>query len=102
MLPETALSKPSLSVSGTYRPRDPTQALLYQVVQKHFRELVRDREAEGRFLPAHVIREFESFLGCGILANGFMRLKCEGCRHEKLVAFSCKRRGFAPPAERVE
>jgi ribosomal protein S27E len=27
---------------------------------------------------------------------GFLRVACEGCSHEKLVAFSCKRRGFCP------
>jgi len=80
--------------TSVYRPRDPTQSLLHRVVQTHFETFVRAREEEGRFLPAHIHREFESFLGCGILANGFMRLKCDGCRHEKLIAFSCKRRGF--------
>ena len=38
----------------------------------------------------------DAFLDCGILANGFLRLRCEDCHHEKLVAFSCKRRGFCP------
>ncbi|MEX2493498.1 MAG: transposase zinc-binding domain-containing protein [Nitrospirales bacterium] len=33
---------------------------------------------------------------CGILAHGFLRLRCGDCTHEKLVAFSCKRRGFCP------
>src|SRR5262245_57356532 len=36
------------------------------------------------------------FLACGILAHGFLRLCCSECGHEKLVAFSCKRRGFCP------
>ena len=66
----------------------------YRTIQEHWRTFTREREAEGRYLPAHVRREFESFLGCGVLANGFMRLKCDSCRYEKLVAFSCKRRGF--------
>ncbi len=34
-----------------------------------------------------------AFLKCGILANGFLRVRCDECHHEKLVAFSCKRRG---------
>ena len=80
--------------STAYRPRDPTKALLYRVIQANWRSFVQDREQEGRYLPAHVAREFEAFMGCGVLANGFMRLKCDSCRHEKLVAFSCKRRGF--------
>jgi hypothetical protein len=38
--------------------------------------------------------EFDAFLECGILAHGFLRLRCGDCGHDKLVAFSCKRRGF--------
>jgi len=33
---------------------------------------------------------------CGILAHGFLRLKCSCCKEEKIVAFSCKKRGFCP------
>ena len=36
------------------------------------------------------------FCDCGIFARGFLRLRCADCAHEKLVAFSCKRRGFCP------
>ena len=32
----------------------------------------------------------------GNLAHGFLRLHCGDCGHDKLVAFSCKRRGFCP------
>jgi hypothetical protein len=35
-------------------------------------------------------------LECGILAHGFLRLRCGECGHDKLLAFSCKRRGFCP------
>ena len=47
-------------------------------------------------LPDFVEEEFDAFLDCGILARGFLRLRCADCAHEKLVAFSCKRRGFCP------
>ena len=40
--------------------------------------------------------EFDACLECGILAHGFLRLRCGDCGHDKLVAFSCKRRGFCP------
>ena len=36
--------------------------------------------------------EYEAFLSGGILAHGFLQLHCGDCRHDKLVAFSCKRR----------
>ena len=41
-------------------------------------------------------REFYTYLPCGILAHGFLRLGCDPCTHEMLLAFSCKRRGFCP------
>jgi hypothetical protein len=43
-----------------------------------------------------VVDEVESFLKCGILAHGFIRVACDSCRESRLVAFSCKRRGFCP------
>jgi hypothetical protein len=36
------------------------------------------------------------YLDCGILHNGFARVKCGDCGHEYLLAFSCKRRHFCP------
>jgi ribosomal protein S27E len=50
----------------------------------------------GRACQKFVKEEFDAFLECGILARGFLRLRCADCAHEKLVAFSCKRRGFCP------
>ena len=50
----------------------------------------------GRELPRFIKDEFNAFLECGILAHGFLRLRCGDCGHDKLLAFSCKRRGFCP------
>lgn len=47
-------------------------------------------------LPYFVKRELREFLGCGILAKGFLRVRCPQCRHDRVVAFSCRRRGFCP------
>ncbi|MDP2242269.1 MAG: transposase zinc-binding domain-containing protein [Burkholderiales bacterium] len=47
-------------------------------------------------MPQFVKDEFDAFLECGILAHGFLRLRCTKYGHEKLVAFSCKRRGICP------
>ncbi|MCV5127135.1 transposase zinc-binding domain-containing protein, partial [Escherichia coli] len=38
----------------------------------------------------------EEFLQCGRLEHGFLRVRCESCHAEHLVALSCKRRGFCP------
>jgi len=42
------------------------------------------------------VAEFERYLRCGILANGFARVRCIACGDELLVAFSCKSRGICP------
>lgn len=52
--------------------------------------------AQGRALPRHVQRESEDYLKRGRLEHGFPRVRCDTCHHERLVAFSCKRRGFYP------
>jgi hypothetical protein len=66
-------------------------------VREHLETLLAEVQARtGAGLPAFVRDEFEAFLECGILAHGFLRVRCADCAHEKLVAFSCKRRGFCP------
>ncbi len=47
-------------------------------------------------LPAFVRDEFERYLDCGLLCRGFAWLQCETCHEQRLVAFSCKGRGFCP------
>jgi ribosomal protein S27E len=77
-----------------YERHRPEQTLLYQIVDKHYPDFLAQLAAEGKFLPDHVQQEFTDFLKCGLLEHGFLRVRCESCRHEKLVAFSCKKRGF--------
>ena len=79
-----------------YARHRPETTLLYQLVEQHypvFREL---RAEAGRPLPDYVEAEFDAYLKCGRLEEGFLRLRCEQCHAEKLVAFSCKKRGFCP------
>jgi len=52
--------------------------------------------ARGAPLPNYVRREFEDHLNCGRLEGGFSRVRCDTCRAEQLVAFSCRRRGLCP------
>ena len=80
--------------SGRYQQRRPEETILYQTVAKHYRTFEAITEASDKRLPKHVSQEFEAFLKCGILAHGFLRLRCEDCKHEKIVAFSCKKREF--------
>jgi len=39
-------------------------------------------------LPGYAQREFDDYRKCGRLAHGFMRVRCDSCRAEHLVAFS--------------
>src|SRR5450631_3117267 len=79
-----------------YTRHRPEHTLLYQLIARYYPELVAQLRAAGRTLPRHVQREFEEYVKCGRLEHGFLRVRCEGCHAEKLVAFSCKRRGFFP------
>jgi len=80
-----------------YVLREPEQTLLHQVVREElatFLELARGPVGEP--IASHVARELAGYLGCGVLAKGFARVRCPSCRAERLLAFSCKRRGICP------
>ena len=80
-----------------YERRRPEETILHHLVREHLETFLAQVEARtGTGLPEFVKDEFEAFLECGILAHGFVRVRCADCAHEKLVAFSCKRRGFCP------
>jgi hypothetical protein len=52
--------------------------ILITAVAGNFRTFQALAELESKQLPQHVTREFESFLRCGILACGFLRLRFAG------------------------
>jgi hypothetical protein len=79
-----------------YARHRPEATLLYQLVEQHFPTFRDVRAASGRPLPDYVQEEFDAYLKCGRLEEGFLRVRCEQCHAEKLVAFSCKKRGFCP------
>jgi hypothetical protein len=66
--------------------------VLYKTIQAHL-ETFLSHAAEthdGSGVPRFVEKELRAFLQCGVLAHGFCRFKCASCRHERLVALSCK------------
>jgi hypothetical protein len=79
-----------------YQRRRPELTPCFKIVNEHLDSFVQARESENRPLPQYVIDEFEAFIKCGIPTYGFLRLKCSCCAEEKIVAFSCKKRGFCP------
>nr|WP_238526887.1 transposase zinc-binding domain-containing protein [Glaciecola nitratireducens] len=79
--------------SETYKRHRPETTLLYQLVGRYYPEFTANLAEQGKYLPKYVEREFDEFFRFGRLEHGFLRAVCGGCKHEKLVAFSCKRRG---------
>jgi hypothetical protein len=79
-----------------YRRRQPEGTLLHEAVRENLATLVVEAAEVGRGLPRYVEKDFSKYLECGVLAHGFARVRCEGCKDEVLVAFSCKGRGVCP------
>jgi len=79
-----------------YEQRNPAATQLYKVISENLNSFLAERTEEGRNLPKFIVREFESYLRCGIYAHGFGRVQCGSCQHEKIVPYSCKGRGFCP------
>jgi hypothetical protein len=81
---------------SNYTPRLPEQTLLHRVVREQLEPFLARARAREHPAPHFVAQELRAFLRCGILAHGFLRLRCDDCGHDRLVPFSCKRRGFCP------
>ncbi len=91
------MASTQLTASAPYFRHEPERSVLYRAVQENFETFLAASQRDERgSLPRHVHHEVGAYLRCGILAHGFIRLRCESCKDERLVAFSCKKRGFCP------
>ena len=72
----------------------------YQCVEDHFKAFERvykDRfEHRYGFFRSCVGQMMLRYLDCGILHNGFARVRCDHRDYEYLLAHSCERRHFCP------
>lgn len=81
-----------------YERRRPEQTLLHRLVREHLETFLAEVQARaGTGLPEFVRDEFDAFLECGILAHGFLRVRCADCAHESLN-FLCARVSGRPLA----
>jgi hypothetical protein len=87
----TIRAPPFLDPPGYARHR-PESTLLYQLVEQHYPAFRDLRSEAGRPLPDYVKVEFEAYLQCGRLEEGFLRVRCEHCHAEKHVAMNWARR----------
>jgi Transposase zinc-binding domain len=88
---------PLSAQAAEYRPRKTQNTLLPRLVREHLATFVAHTEATyAAPLPRYVKDAFERYLACGDFSRGFVRCHCDACRHDILVAFSCKQRGLCP------
>src|SRR5262249_32736592 len=70
--------------------------VLYRVIAEQLETFLARQQAREHPVPRFAEREFPEFLDCGVLTRGFLRLRCQSCGHDRLLAFSCKKRGVCP------
>jgi hypothetical protein len=81
-----------------YKQRKPEDSLLRKVIKENrasFLQYIRSNR-DGNSLPPFVIKELEKYIECGVIRKGLALFKCYKCGRPKVVAFSCKGRGFCP------
>jgi hypothetical protein len=79
-----------------YRRRTPEQNVLHAVLSEHLETFLEEFRTEHYELPKYVKKELRDYLKCGILAYGFVRMRCDDCGESMAVGYSCKGRGFCP------
>jgi ribosomal protein S27E len=89
--------EPGLTVcdsGAVYCPRNPAESVLYGVVAGQLETFLARQQQRDRLVPSFVESELRAFLDCGIPARGFLRVHCDDCGQDRIVPYSCKRRGF--------
>jgi hypothetical protein len=83
-----------------YRRRTPEATVLYQLVyhcrddlQFQWEERFQHRYGSSR---NEVLKTYDEYFNCGILAHGAARVYCNGCKHSLPFTVFCERRGACP------
>jgi len=92
------MADPAPAARGIYQPRRPQASPLFRLVSDHLHRLqkVYDEWFARAYGPwrSVVAQVADKFLACGVLEHGFVRIRCDGCAQEYLLAFSCTCRYF--------
>jgi len=83
----------AMASAKLYGPRHAEATLLHRVVAEELDGFLAEAMERGHPLPRFVESTFRDFLDCGIEEHGFLRVHCDECGRDRVVAFSCKRRG---------
>ena len=83
--------------NALYRPRRLQDSSYYPCVEDHFETFERVYEERFEraygFYRSYLRSVIYRYLDCGVLRNGFARVRCGACGHEYLLAFVLKRSG---------
>ena len=76
--------------------------IVSRIIFETFKRVYEERfeRAYGFYRP-YLRSVIYRYLDCGVLRNGFARVRCGECGHEYLLAFSCKRRHFCPSCHQI-
>jgi len=75
-----------------YTPRNAEATVLYRVVAEELETFLARQQERDHPVPRFVEREFRSFLDCGVLARGFLRLRCQSCGQDRKLLFPIGKR----------
>ncbi len=89
-----------LNSPSVYHPRKPKESQLWNLLNNHFdgfenNYTERFEKQYGFFRPV-VSETVKDYLKCGDLKEGFARVQCPDCKHQFILAFSCRGRWFCP------
>jgi len=94
------MAQPGLKPVPLYRPGDPPASVPWRLIDEHFDSFpqVYDECFQAKYGYWRSLVEYSvaAFLKCGDLQEGFTRVRCQDCKHEMFVAFSCKQRCTCP------
>ncbi len=104
--PMFAASAATSTIARRPRAGGPRQATFRAVRRRQFSTLsFATTSSPSSITPSRITRvdclatssrRFRDYLMCGVCAHGFLRLHCDDCRRDLLVAFSCQGRGICP------
>ena len=85
------------TVPPPYKRRKPEKTALHEIVRENLEPFLQHtRENYKSPLPRYVENELRRYLTCGMLSEGFTRIRCPDCGKDMIVAFSCGSRTVCP------